>query len=63
MKIKAAITHFGSQAEIARVLGYTEAAVSVWKARGKGKIIPFKSAIRLVKASHGELAIVLRDYE
>ncbi len=61
MKIKEAIRHFGSQAEVARVLGYTSAAVSVWK--GRGKVIPFKAAMRLVKASEGQLAISLKDYE
>jgi len=61
MKIKAALKHFGTQTRIAEVLGYTEAAVSMWGNRGT--VIPFKSAIRLVKASHGELAIGLKDYE
>ena len=61
MKIKQAIEHFGTQAEIARVLKCTPAAISVWKDRGT--IVPFKPAMRLVRASDGELAIGLKDYE
>ncbi len=63
MKINEAIQHFGSAAKIARILGYTDAAVAMWAVRGEGKVIPFKSAIKLVKASEGELAISLKDYE
>ena len=61
MKIKQAVRHFGTQREIARILGLTEAAVSKWKVRGT--VVPFKAALRLVRASEGELAIGLKDYE
>ena len=61
MKIKQAVRHFGTQREIARILGLTEAAVSKWKVRGT--VVPFKPAMRLVRASEGELAIGLKDYE
>ncbi len=61
MKINEAIRHFGSAAKIARILGYTDAAVAMWAVRSK--VVPFKSAIKLVKASEGELAISLKDYE
>ena len=67
MKTKQAIRHFGSQAQIARILGISAAAVSYWATRpdvkGKTHIVPFRAALRLVRASEGELAIGLKDYE
>ena len=63
MKLKTAIKHFGTQTRIAAVLGLSDAAVSRWHDEPYYGNVPIKTALRLVRASEGELAIGLKDYE
>ena len=60
MKIKQAVKYFGTQAAIAKALGLTDAAVSVWKTRGDN--VPLKAALQLSNISEGELDLKLNDY-
>lgn len=52
MKKSAAVKHFGSQFEIARVLGIGRSAVCQW-----GKIVPEARQAKLSEASGGKLKI------
>jgi len=61
MKLEQAVRFFGSQREIAIRLGLTEAAVSVWNARG-GRI-PIKHALKLERISAGRINLSMRDYQ
>ena len=61
MKLEQAVKFFGTQREIAQRLGLTEAAVSVWKARGG--VIPIKHALKLGRITAGRLNISMKDYE
>lgn len=44
------VNHFGTQRKIAKELGVSEQAVSMW-----GEIIPEKNALRLSQLTKGEL--------
>jgi len=61
MKLKKAVEFFGTQTEIAKRLGLSTAAVSVWNARGG--IIPLKHAFKLHKITKGRINMGFRDYE
>jgi DNA-binding transcriptional regulator YdaS (Cro superfamily) len=57
MRTADAIQHYGTRAEVARVLGLTPSAVSQW-----GEVVPELSAWRLWLASGGRLALDPRVY-
>ena len=57
MKKRDAVQHFGSEANIARLLKISRQAVSKW-----GEVIPIKSAARLAQLAK-RLDIGLEDYE
>jgi predicted transcriptional regulator len=61
MKLDQAVKYFGSQRQVAEILGLTESAVSVWKVRDKG-LIPMRHILRLKDMSNGELDLGLDDY-
>jgi transcriptional repressor of cell division inhibition gene dicB len=48
------INHFGSQREMARVLGVSEAAVSQWRVRG----VAFRQALRIEHLTKGAFKAV-----
>lgn len=48
------IDHFGSQREMARVLGVSEAAVSQWRVRG----VAFRQALRIEYLTKGAFKAV-----
>ncbi len=45
------VSHFGSQAKLARVLGITPMAISHWKQRG----VPVRQAVRIEQITKGSL--------
>lgn len=45
------VSHFGSQAELARALGITPMAISHWKQRG----VPVRQAVRIEQITRGSL--------
>ena len=57
MKKQHVIDHFGSQAETARKLDVSEAAVSRWS-----DIIPFRRALQVEQVTDGRLTVNLNDY-
>lgn len=61
MKIDQAVKHFGSQAKLARVLDFSDSAISRWKERGE--VVPFKTALKLNNITGGALDLVLKDYQ
>ena len=58
MEKQAVIEHFGSYAEVARLLGISRQAVHKWP-----DVIPFRQAYRIEKATGGELKLDDRRYE
>jgi len=61
MKLNKAVEYFGSQREVAKIVGKTEAAVSLWASRDNG-LVPMKHIIKLKDLSDGELDLCLDDY-
>ncbi len=58
MKKKDAKAYFGTNAAISRALGITVQAVGGW-----GDIVPYYSAVQLMKATHGALKVNDNDYD
>ena len=57
MKVKNAVTHYKSKAEIARKLDLKRSTITKW-----GDIVPLKYAWELYYQSHGRVAVGLADY-
>lgn len=60
MKIDAAIKHFQTQSELAKILGLSPSAINRWKERGD--LVPLKQAIKLNRLTNGEIDLMLADY-
>jgi len=61
MKVSDATEYFGNQRKLAKALGLTESAISLWASRDDG-IVPMKHIIKLKDMSNGELDLVMSDY-
>ena len=61
MKFDDAVKYFGNQRKMAKALGLTESAVSLWGSRDSG-IIPMKHIVKLKDMSNGELDLNMDDY-
>lgn len=61
MKVKDAVKHFGSGANVARTLGIHESQVSRWKSNNGN--VPLKHALKLNNYTGGALDLNLRDYQ
>jgi hypothetical protein len=53
MYIRTALDHYGTRAAIAKAIGYTRQAIYAWERRGN--LVPELCAIRLARASGGNL--------
>ena len=61
MKVEDAVKHFGSQTNLAKALGKTDAAISKWKERGG--LVPLFTALRINRMTDGAVDIGLKDYQ
>lgn len=57
MRVKQAVKHFESKANIARALGVSRSAVTRW-----GEVVPVKQALKLKSLSKGKLSMRMGDY-
>jgi len=61
MKLVDAAKYFGSQREVALVVGKSESLVSLWNERNNG-LVPMEYILKLKDESNGELDLCLDDY-
>jgi len=61
MRLYKAAEYFGSQREVARILGKSESLVSLWNKRNNG-LVPMDYILKLKDESNGELDLCLDDY-